>query len=132
MGCARNPADAGPLDRSQQRCSGRLICKPARESLPYRLRHVAGVKNPEMRAFFSALLNSQASDEQSRHGCCAASAATQPDLAVEELPRKIQMPGMPRRLLDHVEHDPANIWRLEFRQPVLTAWQGRQRSCREH
>jgi hypothetical protein len=50
-------------------------------------------------------------DQQNRH-CVAASAATQPDLAVEEFPRKVQVPGMSRRLLDHVQHDPANVWRF--------------------
>ena len=40
------------------------------------------------------------------------SAATQPDLAIEELPRKVQMAGVSHRLLENVQHDPTNIWRL--------------------
>ena len=56
----------------------------------------------------------------------AGSAATQPDLAVKEFPRKVQMPSMSRRLLDHVQHDPTNVWR--FVSPVRTAWRRRKRS----
>ena len=45
------------------------------------------------------------------------SAATQPDLAIEEFPRKVQMAGVSHRLLDHVQHDPTNTWRLV--SPIL-------------
>jgi hypothetical protein len=48
------------------------------------------------------LVNLQALDQQNRH-CFAASAATQPHLAVGELPRKVQMPSVSRRLVDHVK-----------------------------
>lgn len=53
-----------------------------------------------------------------------ASAATKPDFTVEEFSRNVQMPGMTCRFLDHVQHDPTNIWR--FVSPVLTAWRHRQ------
>jgi len=62
----------------------------------------------------------------------SASAATQPRRAVEELPRDVQMPGMPRRLLDHVPHDPTNIRRLESTGPVLAHWWRRKWGCRQH
>src|SRR5690348_666297 len=68
-----------------------------------------GQQSRDVRVLLRALLNSQVLDKQNRHGCCAASAATPPDLAVEEFPGKVQMPGMSRGLLDHVQHDPANI-----------------------
>jgi hypothetical protein len=69
------------------------------------------------------LVNLQALDQQNRH-CFAASAATQPDLAVKEFPGKVQMPSMSRRLLDHVQYDPTNVWR--FVSPVRTAWRRRK------
>ena len=37
---------------------------------------------------------------------------------VEQLPRDVQMSGMPRRLFDHVQHDPTNVRRLVATQPV--------------
>jgi len=37
------------------------------------------------------------------------------------------MPGMPRGLLDHVQHDPTNIGRLESTKPVLAQWGRRER-----
>ena len=42
----------------------------------------------------------------------SASAATEPGRPVEELPCDVEMPGMSRSLLDHVQHDPTNIRRL--------------------
>src|SRR5579863_5077849 len=101
---------------------GRLIWTPARgivtRPAPAR---PAGVKMiQDVRVLPRALAGTPG--KQNRDDCCAASAATQADLAVEEFPGKVQMPGMPRRLLDHVQHDPANVWRFESLKPVLTAW----------
>ena len=52
----------------------------------------------------------------------SASAPTQPGRAVEELPSDVQVPGMPRGLLDHVQDDPTNIGWLESTKPVLAQW----------
>jgi hypothetical protein len=62
----------------------------------------------------------------------SASAATQPGRAVEELPRDVQMPDMPRRLLDHMQHNPTNIRWLEFTKPVRAQWWRRKGGCRQH
>jgi hypothetical protein len=75
------------------------------------------------------LANVQPLGKQNRH-LFAASAATQPDLAVEEFPRQVEMPSMSGGLLDHVQHDPANIWWLV--RPVPTAWRHRKWGCGEH
>ena|SRR5271165_4915999 len=67
---------------------------------------------------------------RNQHPFATASAATEPDVAIEELPREVQMPCMSSRFLDHVQHDPTNIRRLV--SPVPPAWRRRERSCGEH
>src|ERR1700732_1063853 len=60
------------------------------------------------------------------------SATAQPGPPVEELPGNIEMPGMPRRLLDHVQHDPTNIGWDESAKVVLAQWWRREWGCRQH
>ncbi len=57
----------------------------------------------------------------------------EPGLAVEELPGNVQVTGMSRGLLDHVQHHPAHIRRFVLPgDTVPAARPGRQRRHRQH
>src|SRR5262245_19642618 len=67
---------------------------------------------------------------------CAAtmfwSARPEPRLPVEQLSGDVQVTGMPRGLLDHVQDNPAHVFRLHLRIAVLAARCRRQRGYRQH
>jgi hypothetical protein len=66
-------------------------------------------------------------------GTVLVSARPEPGLAVDQFPGDVQVTGMSRGLLDHVQHDPAHVWRfVHLRVAVPAAWRRRQRRHRQH
>ena len=54
------------------------------------------------------------------------SAPPEPGLAVEEFPGDVQVTGMSRGLLDHVQHDPAHIRRFVLPGDTVPAARSRR------